>query len=258
VTRSIRRAALVPIETCLAPMASTPIDHDAELDALLGQRQSDWWNTFYQDRAKPCPFFGALPDESLVAWVQDGRIGAGRALDLGCGNGRNAIFLARHGFTVEAVDFAVTAIAWARERAADAGVAIQLRQQSIFELGLEPDAYDLVYDSGCFHHLAPHRRAPYVQLVSQALRPGGMFGLTCFRPEGGSGYSDEEVYERGSLGGGLGYDEPRLREIWSAGLAVRIIRPMRACHPESGLFGESFLWAMLARKPHPEYVREQP
>ena len=73
--------------------------------------------------------------------------------------------------------------------------------------------------------------------------------MTCFRPEGGSGYSDEEVYQRGSIGGGLGYTEERLREIWSRGLQVRVVRQMRKQAAGSGLFGEDFLWVLLAQKP---------
>ena len=63
----------------------------AELDALLADQQNDWWNTFYANRAKPVPFFGLEPDESLSMWINDGVIPPGRALDLGCGNGRNAV-----------------------------------------------------------------------------------------------------------------------------------------------------------------------
>jgi hypothetical protein len=106
----------------------------------------------------------------------------------------------------------------------------------------------LIYDSGCFHHIAPHRRAQYVDLVINALRPGRWFGLTCFRPEGGSGLTDEQVYDRGTLGGGLGYTEERLREIWSRDLQVRSIRQMKKPSDDSGLFGETFLWVMLAQK----------
>ncbi|MDP3086435.1 MAG: class I SAM-dependent methyltransferase [Rubrivivax sp.] len=220
----------------------------AELDALLAGRQQDWWDAFYQDRAKPCPIFGTSPDESLATWVVDGLLPPGRALDLGCGNARNAIFLASHGFAVEAVDYSRTAIDWARQRVAQAGADVRLRQQSVFELDLQPGSHELIYDSGCFHHIAPHRRSRYVELVVNALAPGGWFGLVCFRPDGGSGYSDDEVYERRSLGGGLGYTEQRLREIWGGGLQVHSIRQMNTPSPASGLFGAPFLWTMLARK----------
>lgn len=206
------------------------------------------WNTFYEDRAKPCAFFGNAPDESLSGWVHDGLLRPSRAVELGCGNGRNAIFLARQGFSVHAVDYSKTAVDWARERIAEAGVAVSLRQQSVFDLQLEPGTCDLVYDSGCFHHIPPHRRRQYVDLVVSLLKPGGWFGLTCFRPEGGSGFTDDEVYERGSMGGGLGYTEERLREVWSGCLQVRIVRQMVKPSAESGLFGEGFLWVLLAQK----------
>ncbi len=220
----------------------------AMLDALLAGRDGDWWNGFYEDRAKPCPFFVEAPDESLVQWVDAQTIRPGRAVDLGCGHARNAIFLARRGFDVEGVDYSRTAIDWAGERVRDAGVDVRLRCQSVFAWECAAGSVDLVYDSGCFHHLPPHRRRTYVERVTTALKPGGWFGLTCFRPEGGSGYSDQEVYERRSLGGGLGYTQTRLREVWSHGLQVHTIRQMRKPGDGSGLFGEDFLWALLARK----------
>jgi SAM-dependent methyltransferase len=223
-------------------------DDLAKLDALLANREQPWWNSFYENRAKPCPFFGSTPDENLASWILEGAIPRGRAIDLGCGNARNAIHLAKQGFDVEAVDYSETAIAWARARVAEAGVSVQLHCCSVFELRLKPESYDLIYDSGCFHHIAPHRRTQYVDVIVNALRPGGCFGLVCFRPEGGSGFTDDEVYERGTLGGGLGYTEERLREIWSARLQVRSIRQMKKPSDESGLFGETFLWVMLAQK----------
>lgn len=90
------------------------------LDDLLADRGGTWWNGFYADRAKPIPFFAELPDENLREWIVQGFVVPGRALELGCGNGRNALYLARHGFRVDAVDFSSEAISWARERAAAA------------------------------------------------------------------------------------------------------------------------------------------
>ena len=219
----------------------------AELDAQLAPKDIRW-DSFYADRAKPCPFFVASPDESLAEWVGSGRIATGRALDLGCGHGRNAVFLARHGFQVEGLDLSATALRWAQERAVDAGVDVTWRNESVFDATFTAGGYALVHDSGCFHHIAPHRREQYVDLVVRALRPGGWFTLTTFRPEGGSGYTDDEVYERSSLGGGLGYTEEQLRAFWSRGLDVQQVRQMRKQAAGSGLFGEDFLWVLLARK----------
>lgn len=231
-------------------MASEPRDTAAlkALDAVFADRQGAWWDSFYANRAKPVPFFVGKPDESLCRWVGDGSIPPGKALDLGCGNGRNAIFLARSGFAVDAVDYSKAAIDWAAQRAAEAGVDLTLHHASVFDRPFAAGSYDLIYDSGCFHHLPPHRRSPYVRLVADALKPGGRFAMTCFRPEGGSGLTDDEVYERKTLGGGLGYTDTQLREVWSEWLTIREVRPMETPPEGSDQFGVPFLWTLLAHR----------
>src|SRR4029077_13829991 len=131
------------------------------LDDLAAAREAGWWNEFFEDRARPCPFFVEWPDESLATWLGDGLISPGRALELGCGNGRNATYLAGMGCRVDAIDFSAEAIASARPRALSGGAAIACACCSIFDAQLENDSYDLVYGSGCFHPLAPHRRKDY-------------------------------------------------------------------------------------------------
>ena len=110
----------------------------AKLDSLLDERGEAWWDDFYANRSKAVPFFGPAPDESLDEWMKSGIIHGGEALDLGCGNGRNAILLARSGFQVEGVDFSLAAIEWSRQRALEAEVSIVLRHASVFELGVIP------------------------------------------------------------------------------------------------------------------------
>lgn len=204
------------------------------------------WQTFYADRMRPCPFFGADADENLIEWVEGRRIHVGRALDVGCGNGRNSIYLASKGFHMRGVDLSEQAIAWAREMSAQKSQQVQFVCGSIFENVPAARSLDFVYDSGCFHHLPPHQRRQYAALVANALKTGGHFGLVCFAPEGGSGYTDDVVYERGSLGGGLGYAERALREFWSKYLHVQELRRMKDAPAGSGKFGTSVMWVMLA------------
>ena len=225
---------------------------DGLFDANVQQQVTDAeranWQGFYVDRHRQCPIFVLAPDENLVEWLGQGRLRSGRALDIGCGNARNAICLARHGFAVDAVDQSASAIDWAREEVARAKASVAVHCMSIFDFQVPAGGYDLVYDSGCFHHIPPHQRAEYVQLVRHALRPDAAFGLVCFTPEGGSGRTDEDVYAQGSLGWGLGYDEARLRRIWGAAFDIQVFR--RMCeHPASAdVFGKEFLWAMLSQR----------
>ncbi|MBZ8141651.1 SAM-dependent methyltransferase [Rubrivivax gelatinosus] len=217
------------------------------LDRLLESAEHTRWQGFYADRQRACPFFVDAPDENLVEWLDRGLIAAGAALDLGCGNGRNAVHLAQRGFAVQGVDLSAQALQWAGERAQRQGVVLDLLQASVFDRPPAVASLDLVYDSGCFHHIAPHRRQGYIRLLARALRAGGLLGLVCFRPEGGSGWTDDEVYRRGSLGGGLGYTEADLRALWGGCFEIVELRRMHAQPAGSARFGLPGLWVMLAR-----------
>ncbi|WP_443061859.1 class I SAM-dependent methyltransferase [Streptomyces sp. NBC_00490] len=85
----------------------------------------DFWDRFYADRSRAVPFFAAKPDENLAAYLDQGLIAPGRVLDLGCGPGRNALFLAARGFAVDAVDLSPMAVAWGEERAHAAEVEVR-------------------------------------------------------------------------------------------------------------------------------------
>ncbi|MFF0010995.1 class I SAM-dependent methyltransferase [Streptomyces sp. NPDC005374] len=206
-----------------------------------------WWDGFYADRSKPVPFFAAKPDESLVSYLDRGLVTEGRALDLGCGPGRNALHLASLGFEVDAVDLSAAAITWGRERAHEAGVDVRFLCGDVFSLAATEltGTYDLIYDSGCFHHLPPHRRVSYLALLDQHLAPGGRFGIACFADGSmGSRLPDVEFYRQGRLDGGLAYTAESLRRIFSDLTEIEL-RRMRDEPPESDRFGEPFLWTGL-------------
>ena len=128
------------------------------LDDLLADSGSAWWDRFFADEFKPCPFFTDRPDENLAGWFSEGQLAPGRVLELGCGHGRNATYLAGLGCSVLAVDFSAQAIRWATKRAGPLRGSVEFRCSSIFDVEFTKESYDLVYDSGCFHHVPPHRR----------------------------------------------------------------------------------------------------
>nr|WP_268241566.1 class I SAM-dependent methyltransferase [Sphaerisporangium melleum] len=175
----------------------------------------------------------------------------GRALDLGCGPGRNAIYLASRGFEVDAVDLSPTAVKWAEQRAHEAGTEIRFLRGDAFAPGLDLGRYDLVYDSGCLHHLPPHRRVSYRALLDRVLVPGGHLGLTCFAAgQDGSELPDEEFYRQGRLHGGLAYTPEALRWIF-ADLTEVETRPMEEQPADSPHFGVPFLLTALFHRPSP-------
>jgi 2-polyprenyl-3-methyl-5-hydroxy-6-metoxy-1,4-benzoquinol methylase len=93
------------------------------------------------------PWTGA-PRSELVELVTSGRLRPGRAIDLGCGEGDNAIFLAQHGFEVTALDFAPSAIAKARRKAAAAGVQVDFVIDDLTRLRNVRGEFDLLVDYG--------------------------------------------------------------------------------------------------------------
>ena len=125
------------------------------------------------------PWVGG-PRSELVELVEAGRLTPGRALDLGCGEGDNAIYLAEHGFDVTAIDFAPSAIAKARRKARDAGVTVEFVVDDLTRLRSGYGQFDLLVDYGTLDDLGDRGRDAYVREVGPLVRPGGSFLLWCF------------------------------------------------------------------------------
>lgn len=97
---------------------------------------------------------------------------AGRALDLGTGEGRNAIWLAERGWQVTAVDFSAVGLAKAAELAARRGVTgVRWVEADLREYQPGPAAYDLVLLA--YVHLPPDEFGALLQMAASALAPGG-------------------------------------------------------------------------------------
>lgn len=104
----------------------------------------------------------------------------GRALDLGCGTGTNVITLAQHGWQVTGVDFAATAIAQAKKKARQAGLAVDLRVEDVTRLNGIAGPFDLILDMGCFHNLSGDAVRQYAQNLDRLLANSGTFLLYGF------------------------------------------------------------------------------
>lgn len=107
------------------------------------------------------------------------RRSAGRALDLGCGTGVYAVYLAGKGYSVVGVDFVPAAIELARARAHAARVTIELVQADVVDFD-PPQGFDLVLDSGCLHHVPRKRLAAYRARLDHWLAPGADYVLVHF------------------------------------------------------------------------------
>ena len=107
----------------------------------------------------------------------------GRALDVGCGSGRDAVYLASRGWRVTAVEFVDKALASAKQRAAREGVAVEWIRGDVAELGrlgLQP-GYSLIYDFGCIHGLPDSARKGAAAGLTELAAPGATLLMFAFK-----------------------------------------------------------------------------
>lgn len=123
------------------------------------------------------PWDDPLPPPEIIALAEE--LAPGQGLDLGCGYGRAAIFLAQRGWTMDGVDFIPQAITEARQRARAAGVAGRARFHvaSAAALAFLAPPYDLAIDIGCMHSFGEELLAGYRAELARLLSPGGRYVL---------------------------------------------------------------------------------
>jgi SAM-dependent methyltransferase len=130
------------------------------------------WNEDYAAGATPWDSGDA--DPHLVELVTQGTLARGRALEVGCGTGTNAIWLARSGFDVTAIDVAPLAIEAAEAKRAASDARARFAVRDFLQDGAPPGRFDLVFDRGVLHVFDEAQdRARFAQLVAAALAPGG-------------------------------------------------------------------------------------
>ena len=118
--------------------------------------------------------------EELVSLVESGRIKPCRAIDLGCGAGDNAVYLAQKGFDVTGVDFATAAIEKARGRAKDSGVQVNFIVDDLTNLRHVSGTFDFLLDYGVLDDLRLRQREPYLRNMLPLTRSGSQYLLWGF------------------------------------------------------------------------------
>lgn len=123
--------------------------------------------------------FGTRPNQFLVDCTAG--LTPGRALSLGEGEGRNAVYLAQLGFDVTAVDQSAVGNAKARRLAALKGVCITTVTADLNDYVIEPGSWDLIIDFFC--HMPETERVALHQRVIDGLKPGGAYIYEIFTPQ---------------------------------------------------------------------------
>ena len=106
---------------------------------------------------------------------------SGNALDLGCGQGRHAIYLAQNGFYAYGVDYIERAIEEAKQSAIDQGVEnAEFEVMDVLKLDFPNDFFDVVLDWSVIDHIKPYYWPMYTTGISRVLKSGGYLILSEF------------------------------------------------------------------------------
>ena len=191
------------------------------------------WDAMY--RAGTPPWDTGCPSLELVTAVEERLLRPCAALELGCGTGANAVYLARKRFEVTAVEGSPLALERARLRSQQSNALIRFVLGDVFDFGRNGGRFDLVYDVGFYHFIRQTELGRFLDLLWWVTKPGSYYftlaGASGEPAEGGPPQVSEEE-GRDELG--------RLFEI------VRL-RPFRF---EGPLRADGFAgWSCLMRRP---------
>jgi SAM-dependent methyltransferase len=191
------------------------------------------WEERY--RSGDTPWDTGQPSTELQRLIAEENIRPCRAIEMGCGSGTNAVWLAKQGFEVTAVDLSPLAISRARERAAAEGAQVQFLCTDVLNLP-ELGSYDFVFDRGCYHVVRRIDVQSYQRTLRQVTHPGTV-GLVLAG-------NAKEPHEPGPPV----VEEREIREELGAVFEIVWLREFRFDQVEEGRV--RFLgWSCLVRRP---------
>ncbi|MCL7412999.1 MAG: methyltransferase domain-containing protein [ANME-2 cluster archaeon] len=151
------------------------------------------------------------PQKEIIRLAEEGEIG-GKVLDVGCGTGENALYLAHLGFKVWGIDAAPSAIKTAKEKAKKRGTIVNFLVCDALKLQLLQNKFEAIIDSGLFHVFSDEERPVFTASLYSVLCPGGRYFMLCF-----------SEHEPGSFGPRR-VTQAEIRETFSKGWKINYIR----------------------------------
>jgi len=138
-----------------------------------------FWNDVYKGTP---PWDVDHPQPAFQALIQSGEIKPGRALDIGCGRGENAIMLAMNGCNATGIDLAENAISGAEVKAMERHVKVNFVVGNVLQMDrlFTEGEFDIVIDSGLFHVMTDEERPVFARQVHRVLKDEGKYFMLCF------------------------------------------------------------------------------
>ena len=136
-------------------------------------------NSFDSSYLGTPPWDIGRPQPAIERLAEAGQI-TGRVLDVGCGTGENALYLAARGYQTVGVDGAPRAIRKARSKARARGLSVRFDVADALHLPVPAELFDTVIDSGLFHVFSDDQRVLFRQSLAHVIKPGGTYFMMCF------------------------------------------------------------------------------
>jgi SAM-dependent methyltransferase len=130
------------------------------------------WDSHYQS-GEP-PWETGQPSAELARVIAEEKIQPCRVIELGCGTGINALWLAQQGFDVTGIDLSRLAIDKARQRAAEAQERVRFLVDDVLHLAEEYQPFPFFFDRGCYHAVRQIDVAAYVRTLKRVTTPGAL------------------------------------------------------------------------------------
>jgi ubiquinone/menaquinone biosynthesis C-methylase UbiE len=165
------------------------------------------------------------PPDALVELVNNGKVKPCKTIDLGCGTGNYAIYLASVGFDVTGIDISSTAIKIAKENAKKKRVKCNFLVANVLSnLDEVKERFEFAYDWELLHHMFPEQRRTYVENVHRILNPKGKYLTVCFS-EKDRGFGGSGKYRETRLGTILYFSsEDELRDLFVPYFTIKEIK----------------------------------
>ncbi|KGM31359.1 hypothetical protein P409_27675 [Inquilinus limosus MP06] len=190
-------------------------DYETQYRRLRDARQPGWAGDLYERGL-------AGMRETLDRLERERHLPAppARMLELGCGNALSSYLLAGKGYEVHGIDIAGTAVVWARERFAAAGLRGSFHQGTVCHMPVFADgSFDIVFDGSCLHCLIGGDRGQCLAEVRRILRPDGIFVVSSMCGEPRSGDAKARF-------------DPQTHRLMQDGHPYRTLKPLAAIEAE--------------------------
>jgi len=132
------------------------------------------WEDHYKNATERLPWDIGTPAPELQDAFKSLDLAGKSTLEIGCGSGTNAVWMAQQKCKVVATDLSVTAIEMANKKSADAKVDVKFVVADILEEApVAGGSVDFVFDRGVYHVMSADKRAQFADRVADALSSGG-------------------------------------------------------------------------------------